>query len=181
MGYWGISPRRTVAVSLIVAVIGTACAMSSDEGDTESAAGSPKGTSSDIEMPNGIFTGDWPDDPGDFANNPRATGSFAVITVDVSGSNWTIETSYATTVPVGGKCFSTVTHTIEGTGPIIVDAGGPQLLGEVSDQWVRERGGDGCPNPRSDEGEDLATVSLTYKDNGLEGWIEGHNVTLIGG
>jgi hypothetical protein len=103
-----------------------------------------------------------------------------VTTVEVSGDTWTLGPSYTTTVPVGGKCFSTVTHTLSGTGPIIVDADGPELLGEVSDQWVRERGGDGCPNPWSDQGDDPATVSLTYVDGSLDGWIEGHNVTLTG-
>jgi len=44
---------------------------------------------------------------------------------------------------------------------------------------VRERGGDGC-TPWLDEGEDLATVALTYKDGLLVGWIEGHNITLAG-
>jgi hypothetical protein len=131
-------------------------------------------------MPSGLFTGEWPDDPGEFANNNRATGSFEVITVEVSGDTWTLGTSYSTTVPVGGNCISTVTHTLSGTGPIIVDAGGPELLGDVSDRWVRERGGDGCPNPRSEQGDDLATVSLTYVDGSLDGWIEGHNVTLTG-
>ena len=104
-----------------------------------------------------------------------------MITVEVSDDTWTLETGYSTTVPVGGKCFSTVTHTIAGTGPIIIDAGGAELLGEVSDRWVRERGGDGCPNPRSDRGDEPATVSLTYVDGSLDGWIEGHNVNLAGG
>jgi hypothetical protein len=46
---------------------------------------------------------------------------------------------------------------------------------------VRERGGDGCDSPRSDNGEEQATVSLTYVDGTLVGWIEGHDITLTAG
>jgi hypothetical protein len=155
--------------------------MSDDDSAEVAVTASEKGASSDVVMPSGRYTGEWPDNPPEFANNPRATGSFEAITVEVSGDSWTVETSYSTTVPVGGKCFTTVTHTISGDGPVTVDAGGPNLIGEVADRWVRDRGGDGCPNPRSDSGEAQASVVLNYKDGVLDGWIEGHNITLAGG
>lgn len=179
MGYWGISRHRSVAVWLALGFLTTGCALSDGDSDNVATTGSDKATSSDVAMPSGTYTGNWPDNPSEFANNPLATGSFDVITVEVSGDNWTIDTSYSTTVPVGGNCFSTGTSTISGAGTIFVDAGGPELIAEVTNQWVRERSGDGC-TPWSDEGEELVTIALTYEDGSLVGWIEGHNITLAG-
>lgn len=179
MGYRGMSRRRSVAVWLVLMVVTSACATGGSTSDDGVATKPGKGTSSEVSMPSGTYTGNWPDDPAAVANNPRATGSFELITVEVSGDNWTIETGYSTTVPVGGPCSSTGTSSISGSGTIFVDAGGPQLIGQVTQAWVRERWGDDC-TPWLDEGEASASVALTYENGLLVGWINGHNVTLEG-
>ncbi len=181
MAYWHMSSHRVIVAALIIGLGVTACATDDDDTSKGDPPRSDKGTTSDVEMPSGRYTGEWPDNPPEFANNNRATGSFDLITVDVSGNSWTVSTSYSTTVPVGGGCFATVTHTISGNGKIVVDAGGANLMGEVPDRWMRERDGGGCTGDPSDTGESEASVFLNYKDGMLDGWIEGHNVTLTNG
>lgn len=175
-----VGRSRIILAAFALLLLLTGCSFESDTttvppGDTE------EEPSASAPMPSGSFVGEWPNDPGAFANNSRATGSFELITVEVSGDTWHVATSYATTIPVGGGCFSTVTHTISGEGPVLPDGSGPLLQGEVNDQWMRERGGEECANPRSDEGTQFVTVSLSYIDGELDGWIEGHNVTLTQG
>lgn len=151
------------------------------ESDGDAATSGTKGSSptSEVAMPAGRYTGQWPNNPSEFANSSYATATFEPIIVDVSGNTWTIATSYSTSVPVGGGCFSVATHTFSGSGEIMVDAGGPELIGEVADDWERDRQGDGCePYPLG--GTQDASVVLTYADGVLDGWIEGHNITLTG-
>lgn len=181
MGHSYMSSRCAIVAALIIGLGLTSCATGDDNTSKGDTARSDKGTSSDVEMPSGRYTGEWPDNPPDFANNHLATGSFELITVDVSGNSWTVSTSYSTTIPVGGGCFSTMTHTISGNGEIMVDAGGANLMGEVPDRWLRERDGDGCPGDPSETGESEASVFLNYKDGMLDGWIEGHDITLTNG
>lgn len=181
MGYRYMSSRCVIVAALIIGLGVTACATGDDDPAKGETPRSDKSTTSDVEMPSGRYTGEWPDDPPAFANNSRATGSFELITVDVSGNSWTVSTSYSTTIPVGGGCFSTVAHTISGDGEIMVDAGGANLMGEVPDRWVRERDGGGCTGDPSDTGESEASVFLNYKDGVLDGWIKGHNITLTSG
>ena len=69
MASHGMSRHRSIGVLVVLSLLVTACSMSDDDSTSATITGSDNGTSSETDMPSGLFTSEWPDDPSDFANN----------------------------------------------------------------------------------------------------------------